>query len=63
MAIRMVIVRFLSIRTTNVSTLQAQDLGLHRAADHWQRNGVDLFDIAQKEERKQIWWSCVIVDK
>ncbi|KAH8120062.1 fungal-specific transcription factor domain-containing protein [Phellopilus nigrolimitatus] len=41
----------------------AQDLGLHRAADRWQRFGVDIFSPDQKQERKHVWWSCVIADK
>ncbi|TDL26205.1 hypothetical protein BD410DRAFT_836854 [Rickenella mellea] len=41
----------------------AQDLGLHRAADQWQRMGVDIFTPSQKQERKQVWWACIIVDK
>ncbi|KAI5121297.1 hypothetical protein M0805_003766 [Coniferiporia weirii] len=41
----------------------AQDLGLHRAADQWQRFGVDIFSPAQKQERKHVWWSCAIADK
>ncbi|TDL28079.1 hypothetical protein BD410DRAFT_894187 [Rickenella mellea] len=41
----------------------AQDLGLHRAADRWQRMGVDVFSPEQKQERKQVWWTCNIVDK
>ncbi|PAV22046.1 hypothetical protein PNOK_0200300 [Pyrrhoderma noxium] len=41
----------------------AQDLGLHRSADKWQRFGTDLLSQEQKLERKRVWWSCCIVEK
>ncbi|KAL5534107.1 hypothetical protein ACEPAG_568 [Sanghuangporus baumii] len=41
----------------------AQDLGLHRAADRWQRFGIDIFSPNQKQERKHVWWSCAIAEK
>ncbi|OCB85639.1 WD40 repeat-like protein [Sanghuangporus baumii] len=41
----------------------AQDLGLHRAADRWQRSGIDIFSPNQKQERKHVWWSCAIAEK
>ena len=43
--------------------LQAQDLGLHRAADRWQRFGRDIFSEEQKRERKHVWWACNIEEK
>ncbi|TDL17280.1 hypothetical protein BD410DRAFT_730171 [Rickenella mellea] len=43
--------------------MSLRPLGLHRAADGWQQNGRDLFTPAQKQERKQVWCACSIVDK
>jgi hypothetical protein len=43
----------------------AQDLGMHRAADGWERVGLGgrLFDAAEISERRRIWYGCVIMDK
>ncbi|EJD03824.1 uncharacterized protein FOMMEDRAFT_19176, partial [Fomitiporia mediterranea MF3/22] len=41
----------------------AQELGLHRSAERWQRFGVDIFSSDQKQERKHVWWSCAIAEK
>lgn len=41
----------------------AQDLGLHREAEHWSRIGVSLFTPEENLLRKWVWWACVIVDK
>lgn len=43
----------------------AQDLGMHRSADKWERPdlGGRLFDDWQLHERKRIWYTCVIMDK
>jgi hypothetical protein len=41
----------------------AQDLGLHRSADHWQRDGVNVFDSRERNIRKRVWYGCVQVDK
>ncbi|KAF8470363.1 fungal-specific transcription factor domain-containing protein [Gautieria morchelliformis] len=41
----------------------AQDLGLHRSADRWQRTGSELFSATERQVRKRIWFSCVIMDK
>lgn len=41
----------------------AQDLGLHREAEHWSRIGVSLFTPEENLQRKWVWWACVIADK
>ncbi|KAF8585649.1 hypothetical protein K439DRAFT_1409792 [Ramaria rubella] len=41
----------------------AQDLGMHRSADKWQRTGAELFSETERQVRKRIWFSCVIMDK
>ena len=43
----------------------AQDLGMHREAGSWERSGLGgrLFSDGQLDERKRIWFSCVIMDK
>jgi Fungal specific transcription factor domain len=43
----------------------AQDLGMHRSADGWERVGLGgrLFNESELNERKRIWFGCVIMDK
>ncbi|GJJ14593.1 hypothetical protein Clacol_008859 [Clathrus columnatus] len=41
----------------------AQDLGMHRAADKWQRTGAELFTETEKQIRRRIWYSSVVMDK
>ncbi|KAF4607868.1 hypothetical protein EYR40_000204 [Pleurotus pulmonarius] len=43
----------------------AQDLGLHRSADGWARAelGGRLFSDTELQERKRIWYGCVVMDK
>ncbi|THV03041.1 hypothetical protein K435DRAFT_775205 [Dendrothele bispora CBS 962.96] len=43
----------------------AQDLGMHRSADRWVRAelGGKLFGDLELQERRRIWYSCVIMDK
>lgn len=42
----------------------AQDLGMHRSADGWARVSVGkLFGEWELDERKRIWYGCVIMDK
>ncbi|KAF9530638.1 fungal-specific transcription factor domain-containing protein [Crepidotus variabilis] len=43
----------------------AQDLGMHRVADGWKREGLGgrLFNEGELAERKRIWFGCVILDK
>ena len=43
--------------------IQAQDLGMHRSADRWQRTGSELFSEMELQVRKRIWFSCVVMDK
>lgn len=43
----------------------AQDLGMHRSADGWARAelGGRLFGEWELQERKRVWYACVIMDK
>ncbi|KAL0581686.1 hypothetical protein V5O48_000392 [Marasmius crinis-equi] len=43
----------------------AQDLGMHRRADGWARAGLGgrIFGDQELQERRRIWFSCVIMDK
>lgn len=43
----------------------AHDLGMHRSADKWARAdlGGKLFGERELNERKRIWYTCVIMDK
>lgn len=41
----------------------AQDLGLHKNADQWTQGGVSLFTSVELQERRRIWYACVIMDK
>jgi hypothetical protein len=43
----------------------AQDLGMHRSADGWVRVGLGgrLFNEWELQERKRIWYSCIVMDK
>lgn len=41
----------------------AQDLGMNRSGETWQRNGQNIFTEHQKTIRKRIWASCVKMDK
>jgi hypothetical protein len=43
----------------------AQDLGMHRSADRWERVGMGgkLFGDHELQERRRIWYGCVIMDK
>ncbi|PFH48929.1 hypothetical protein AMATHDRAFT_195711 [Amanita thiersii Skay4041] len=43
----------------------AQDLGMHRCADRWARVGLGgrLFGDWELNERKRIWYGCIIMDK
>ncbi|PPQ69684.1 hypothetical protein CVT25_012922 [Psilocybe cyanescens] len=48
-----------------MSIRMAQDLGMHRSADGWERVGLGgrLFSEWELNERKRIWFGCVIMDK
>lgn len=41
----------------------AQDLGLHKNADKWSNVGKTLFGNAELQERRRIWYGCVVMDK
>ncbi|TFK53184.1 hypothetical protein OE88DRAFT_1657100 [Heliocybe sulcata] len=41
----------------------AQDLGMHKSADKWQRSVGTLFGGWELQERKRIWYACVVMDK
>ncbi|KAH9941542.1 fungal-specific transcription factor domain-containing protein [Amylocystis lapponica] len=41
----------------------AQDLGLHKSADQWSSIGRNLFSSTELQERRRIWYGCVIMDK
>jgi hypothetical protein len=41
----------------------AQDLGLHKNADQWTHGGASLFSPIELQERRRIWYACVIMDK
>ncbi|THH02019.1 hypothetical protein EW026_g775 [Hermanssonia centrifuga] len=41
----------------------AQDLGLHKSADKWSNTGRTLFTPVELQERRRIWYGCVILDK
>lgn len=48
---------------TGMAVRMAQDLGMHRAADGWARVGMgQLFGAHQLQERRRIWWGCVVLD-
>lgn len=48
---------------TGMAVRMAQDLGMHRAADKWARVGMgQLFAARELQERKRIWWGCVVLD-
>lgn len=36
---------------------------MHRSPDRWQRTGSELFSETERQVRKRIWYSCVIMDK
>lgn len=43
----------------------AQDLGMHRSAEGWSREGLGgkLFANWELEMRRRIWYGCVVMDK
>ncbi|KAG1752093.1 fungal-specific transcription factor domain-containing protein [Suillus lakei] len=48
---------------TGMAVRMAQDLGMHRAADGWARADVGrLFGQRELQERRRIWWGCVVLD-
>jgi len=41
----------------------AQDLGLHRYVDKWQRSGMRLFTQDEMQLRRRIWHTCIVMDR
>ncbi|THH29489.1 hypothetical protein EUX98_g4687 [Antrodiella citrinella] len=41
----------------------AQDMGLHKSADKWVNVGKILFTPDELQERRRIWYGCVVMDK
>jgi len=41
----------------------AQDLGMHKTAEKWRRTGENMFTRAELQERRRIWYACVVMDK
>ncbi|CAL1709508.1 unnamed protein product [Somion occarium] len=41
----------------------AQDLGMHKNADKWVNIGKNLFTPEELQERRRIWYGCVMMDK
>ena len=41
----------------------AQDLGLHKRAEQWTSVGRTLFSAAELQERRRVWYGCVVMDK
>jgi len=41
----------------------AQDLGLHKSAEKWSNVGKNLFSSTELQERRRIWYGCVVMDK
>lgn len=41
----------------------AQDLGLHKSAEKWSSIGKNLFTHVELQERRRIWYGCIIMDK
>ncbi len=41
----------------------AQDLGLHKNADQWKNVRQSLFTNEELQERRRIWYGCVVMDK
>ena len=41
----------------------AQDLGMHKSAEKWRRTGGNMFTRAELQERRRIWYACVVMDK
>jgi hypothetical protein len=41
----------------------AQDLGMHKTAEKWRRTGGNMFTRAELQERRRIWYACIVMDK
>lgn len=49
--------------TSGMAIRMAQDLGIHRSADTWERNGKSIYTDAQKRLRRRLWYSCIKMDR
>lgn len=46
-----------------LTNVQAFDLGMNCDSTDWRINGQDLFTREELQTRRQIWWSCYLVDR
>ena len=46
-----------------MAVAMAQDLGMHKTAEKWKRTGGNMFTRAELQERRRIWYACVVMDK
>lgn len=46
-----------------MAVTMAQDLGMHKTAEGWRRAGGSMFTRAELQERRRIWYACVVMDK
>ncbi|KAF8718925.1 hypothetical protein AX14_011667 [Amanita brunnescens Koide BX004] len=48
---------------TGMAIRMAFDLGMNCDSTNWRINGKDLFTREELQTRRQIWWSCYLVDR
>jgi len=46
-----------------MAVAMAQDLGMHKTAEKWRRIGGNMFTRAELQERRRIWYACIVMDK
>lgn len=46
-----------------MAVTMAQDLGMHKTAEGWRRAGGSMFTRAELQERRRIWYACIVMDK
>ena len=46
-----------------MAVAMAQDLGMHKTAEKWKRAGGSIFTRAELQERRRVWYACVVMDK
>ena len=46
-----------------MAVAMAQDLGMHKTAEKWKRTGGNMFTRAELQERRRIWYACLVMDK
>jgi len=46
-----------------MAVAMAQDLGMHKTAEKWRRTGENMFTEAELQERRRIWYACIVMDK